>query len=58
MANQAQQPGREPRTASTGFDDLRKEIAQLNEQAQKKARKIRDVRDQARILARRRGSAL
>ena len=58
MANQAQQPGPGRATASTGFDDLRKEIAQLNEQAQKKARKIRDVRDQARILARRRGSAL
>jgi hypothetical protein len=58
MANQVQPPGPERSTKSTGFDDLRKEIAQCNELAQKKARKIRDVRDQARILARRKGSAL
>jgi hypothetical protein len=57
MANQAQQPG-PSRPASTGFDDLRKEIAHSNELAQKKARKIRDERDRARILARRRGSSL
>jgi hypothetical protein len=57
MANQEQQPGPR-RPAATGFDDLRKEIAQSNEQAQKKGRKIRDDRDRARILARRRGSSL
>ena len=58
MADQVQQPGPGRPTASTGFDDLRKEVAQCNEQAQKKARKIRDVRDRARILARQKGSAL
>jgi hypothetical protein len=42
----------------TGFDDLRKQVAQCNEQAQKKARKIRDQSDRARMLARRQGSAL
>jgi hypothetical protein len=57
MANQVPQPGPARATAS-GFDDLRKEIALSNEQAQKKARKIRDARDQARIRARRQGSAL
>ena len=58
MANQAQQPGPARSAASTGFDDLRKEIAHSNELAQKKARKIRDERDRARILERRRGSSL
>jgi hypothetical protein len=57
MANQVQQPG-PGRPTSTGFDDLRKEVAKCNEVAQKKARKIRDDRDRARILARRQGSAL
>lgn len=57
MANQVQQPG-PARARSTGFDDLRKEIAHSNELAQKKARKIRDLSDRARILARRQGSAL
>ena len=55
MANQAQPPV--PKRAS-GFDDLRKQVALSNEQAQKKARKLRDARDQARIVARRQGSAL
>jgi hypothetical protein len=57
MANQAQPPVPGRATAS-GFDDLRKQVALSNEQAQKKARKIRDARDQARILARRQGSSL
>jgi hypothetical protein len=57
MANQAQKPGPE-RARATGFDELRKEVAHCNEQAQKKHRKIRDARDRARILARREGSAL
>jgi hypothetical protein len=57
MANQVQQPG-PGRATATGFDELRKEIAQSNEEAQKKGRKIRAARDRARILARREGSAL
>jgi hypothetical protein len=57
MANQVQPPAPGRATAS-GFDDLRKQIAVSNEAAQKKARKLRDARDQARILARRQGSAL
>jgi phage regulator Rha-like protein len=51
MANQDEQPRRSSATAS--FDELRKEIAQRNEQAQQKARKARAVRDRAQILARR-----
>jgi hypothetical protein len=35
------------------FDDLRKGIAQRNEEASKKARKIRDARDREQVLARR-----
>jgi hypothetical protein len=57
MANQAQ-PSVPGRATASGFDDLRKQIALSNEQAQKKARKIRDARDQARIVARREGSSL
>jgi hypothetical protein len=57
MANQVQPPAA-GRATSSGFDDLRKQVALSNEQAQKKARKLRDARDQARILARRQGSAL
>ncbi len=57
MANQAQLPVPGRATAS-GFDDLRKQVALSNEQAQKKARKLRDARDQARIVARRQGSSL
>ena len=57
MANQSQ-PAVPGRATASGFDDLRKQIALSNEQAQKKARKIRDARDQARIVARREGSAL
>jgi hypothetical protein len=55
MAKQTHQPGPGPSrpTGSTVFDELRKEIAERNEQAQKKARKIRAVRDRAQILARR-----
>jgi hypothetical protein len=57
MANEVQQSG-SGRAKATGFDELRKEIAQSNEQAQKKGRKIRAERDRARILARREGSSL
>jgi hypothetical protein len=58
MANQPQQPGPPRAPSSTGFDDLRKEVARCNAEAQKKARKLRDERDRARILARRQRTAL
>jgi hypothetical protein len=58
MAKQTQQPGPGRSTSAEAFDDLRKDIAQRNEQAQKKARKIRDRRDRAQILARRQRDAL
>jgi hypothetical protein len=53
MAKQNSPAGPGRPTPSTVFDDLRKEIAERNEQAQKKARKIRDVRERAQILMRR-----
>lgn len=49
--NQAPGPGRS--TSATAFDDLRKEIAQRNEQASQEARKLRAARDREQILARR-----
>jgi hypothetical protein len=58
MANQTQQPVSARATAATDFDGVRREIAQRNEEAQKKARKLRDERDQARIRARRQGTSL
>jgi hypothetical protein len=57
MANQTQQPAARS-TAATDFEGVRREIAQRNEEAQKKARKLRDERDQARIRARREGTSL
>jgi hypothetical protein len=58
MANPVQppNPGRAP--ASTGFDELRREVAKLNAEAQKKAGKARDEREQARIRARRQRTSL
>ncbi len=58
MPKQTQQPGPGRSTASVAFDELRKEIAQRNEEAHQKARKLREVRDRAQILARRQWEAL
>jgi hypothetical protein len=52
-AKPVQQPGPGRSTSADAFDDLRKEVAQANEAAQKKARKVRDRKDRAQILARR-----
>ena len=53
MPKQTQEPGPGRSTATVAFDDLRKEIAQRNEQASQKARKLRAARDREQILARR-----
>jgi hypothetical protein len=53
MPKQTQEPGPGRSTSSAAFDDLRKEIAQRNEQASQKARKLRAARDRQQILARR-----
>jgi hypothetical protein len=44
-------PGRS--TSAVAFDDVRKEIAQRNEEASQKARKVRAARDREQRLARR-----
>jgi hypothetical protein len=53
MAKQPQEPGPGRSTSAAAFDDLRREIAQRNDQASQKARKLRAARDRAQILARR-----
>jgi hypothetical protein len=58
MPKQTQEPGPGRSTSAAAFDDLRKEIAQRNEQAHQKARKLRDKRDREQVLRRRRRDAL
>jgi uncharacterized protein YpuA (DUF1002 family) len=53
MAKQLQEPGPGRSTAAAAFDEVRKEIAQRNEQAHQKARKLRAERDREQLLARR-----
>jgi hypothetical protein len=53
MPKQTQEPGPGRSTSAAAFDDLRKEIAQRNEQASQKARKLRAARDREQGLARR-----
>ncbi len=53
MPKQNPEPGPGRSTAAVAFDDLRKEIAQRNEQASQKARKLRAERDRVQVLARR-----
>jgi uncharacterized protein YpuA (DUF1002 family) len=53
MPKQNQEPGPGRSTAAVAFDQVRKEIAQRNEEATQKARKLRAARDRQQILARR-----
>ena len=53
MPKQIQAPGPGRWTAAAAFDELRKEIAQRNAQAHKKARTLRTGREREQILARR-----
>ncbi len=53
MQKPIQEPGPGRSTAEAAFDDLRKQVAQSNEEAHKKARKLRDARDREQILMRR-----
>jgi hypothetical protein len=53
MPKQTQEPGPGKSTADAAFDELRKEIANRNEVAHQKARKLRDARDRKQILERR-----
>jgi hypothetical protein len=58
MPKQTQAPGPGRSTAAVAFDDLRKEIAQRNDEASQKARELRAARDREQILARRRWERL
>jgi uncharacterized protein YpuA (DUF1002 family) len=53
MPKQIQEAGPGRSRAAAAFDELRKEIAQRNEQAHQKARKLRTEREREQILARR-----
>jgi hypothetical protein len=58
MTKQNQEPGPGRSTSGAAFDDLRKQIAQRNEQASDKARKLRAARDRAQMIERRRWELL
>jgi hypothetical protein len=58
MTKQNHEPGPGRSTAAVAFDDVRREIAQRNERATEKARKLRAVRDRERMLERRRRDLL
>lgn len=58
MPKQTQEPGPGRSTAAVAFDDVRKEIAQRNDEASQKARKLRAARDREQVLARRRWERL
>jgi hypothetical protein len=53
MPKQIQEPGPGRSTAAAAFDELRTEIAQRNEQAHQKARKLRTEHERKQLLARR-----
>ena len=53
MPKQTQEPGTGRSTSEAAFNDVRREIAQRNEQAHQKARKLRAERDRAQIIMRR-----
>lgn len=53
MPKQIQEPGPGRSTAEAAFDELRKEIAQRNEQAHQRARKLRVEREREQALTRR-----
>jgi hypothetical protein len=53
MAKQIQEPGPGRSTAAAAFDEVRKEIAQRNEAAHQKARKLRVERDREQLRMRR-----
>jgi hypothetical protein len=57
MPKEIQEPGPGRSTSEAAFNDVRKQIAQRNEQAHQKARKLRAVRDRQQILARRQRDA-
>jgi hypothetical protein len=57
MTKQIQQPGPGRSTSDAAFAELKKQVAQRNEQAQKEGRKLRTAREQEKVLTRRRDDA-
>jgi hypothetical protein len=53
MPKQIQEPGPGRSTAAAAFDEVRKAIAQRNEAAHQRARKLRTEREQEQVRARR-----
>jgi hypothetical protein len=58
MPKQTEQPGPGRSTAAAAFDERCKEIAQRNQQAHQRARKLRTAREREQILARSKRVAL
>ena len=58
MAKDSHEPGPGRSTSAAAFNDLRKEIAQRNEEAHKEARRLRTAREHEQILRRRRQDLL
>ena len=58
MTKQNNEPGPGRSTAAGAFDELRKQIAQRNEQATERARKLRAERERVQLLERRRWELL
>jgi len=57
MTNQTHQPGPGRSTSDAAFAELKKQIAQRNEQAQKEGRKLRAAREQEQVRRRRQEDA-
>ncbi len=57
MPKQTHEPGPGRSTSQAAFDELRKEVAQRNEQAHREARKLRTAREQEQALRRRQRDA-
>jgi hypothetical protein len=53
MTKQTQEPGPGRSTSDAAFTAVKKEIAQRNEETQKKARKLRAAREQEQVRLRR-----
>lgn len=53
MSKQTHEPGPGKSTSDAAFNELRKEINDRNERAQKEARKVRAAREREQVLRRR-----
>jgi hypothetical protein len=53
MASQTQEPGPGRSTAEAAFNEIRKAVAQRNEQAHKDAKKLRHEREREQVFLRR-----